>query len=77
MCFLLSTHVSCFQLSVHMIWLHLCIAVFLFTQLEHDGSVKPLYATHTHTYTHTHTHTAHDAYNNDNYIKKFKQKSQN
>ena len=41
----LSTHVTRFWLSTYMSCLHLCIAVFLFTQLEHDSSVKGQYAT--------------------------------
>ena len=42
--FQLSTHVTCFWLSTCMICLQPRIAVFLFTQLEYDCSVKGQYA---------------------------------
>ena len=45
MCFWLSTHVTCFWLSTRMICLHPHMAVFLFTQLKHDGSIKSQYVT--------------------------------
>ena len=46
--FRLSTHVARFRLSTRVICLHIRIAVFLFTQLEHEGSVKGQYSTPVH-----------------------------
>ena len=43
--FPLVNHLSCFHLSTHVSCLQPRIAVFLLTQLEHDGSVKGQYTT--------------------------------